>query len=87
LQAGDAYFIPRSYPHQIEVIGDEEIHFLVFFDQPMPADIGYRTSTSSISREVLAATFGVTTGSLPTLPSTVGDPLIVERVNPLDRPS
>lgn len=87
LQAGDAYFIPRSYPHQIEVIGDEEIHFLVFFDQPMPADIGYRTSTSSISREVLAATFGVTTGSLPTLPSTVDNPLIVERVNPLDRPS
>ena len=84
LQAGDAYFIPRSYPHQIEVIGDEEIHFLVFFDQPMPADIGYRASTSAVSADVLAAVFGVAPGALPSLPLTVADPLIVERVNPRD---
>lgn len=84
LQPGDTYFIPRSYPHQIEVIGEEEIHFLVFFDQSMPADIGYRASTSSVSSEVLAAAFGVSVGALPPLPLTVEDPLIVTRVNALD---
>jgi oxalate decarboxylase len=84
LQPGDTYFIPRSYPHQIEVIGEDEIHFLVFFDQPMPADIGYRASTSAISGEVLAATFGIAPDAVPPLPLTVDDPLIVERVNPVD---
>ncbi len=84
LQPGDAYFIPRSYPHQIEVLGEEDIHFLVFFDQPMPADIGYRASTSAIPAEVLAATFGVAPDIVPPLPLTPADPLIVERVNPVD---
>jgi oxalate decarboxylase len=84
LEPGDTYFIPRSYPHQIEVIGEEDIHFLVFFDQPMPADIGYRASTSAVSREVLAAAFGVSLGALPPLPLTTEDPLIVPRVNALD---
>ena len=84
LQPGDAYFIPRSYPHQIEVLSEEDIHFLVFFDQPMPADIGYRASGSSVSSEVLAATFGIAPAEMPALPPTPIDPLIVERVNPLD---
>lgn len=84
LGPGDAYFIPRAYPHQIEVIGEEEIHFLVFFDQPSPADVGYRASATALSREVLAATFGVTEGELPAFPSTPIDPLIVPRVNPVD---
>jgi oxalate decarboxylase len=34
LSPGDVYFVPRAYPHQIEVIGAEETHFLIFFDQP-----------------------------------------------------
>jgi len=84
LQPGDAYFIPRSYPHQIEVIGEEDIHFLVFFDQPMPADVGYRAATSSFSTAVLAATFGVDSASVPALPLTPVDPLIVPRLNPVD---
>lgn len=87
LQPGDTYFIPRSYPHQIEVLGDEDIHFLVFFDQPMPADIGYRASTTAISANVLAATFGIAPAELPPLPLTPIDPLIVERVNPIDPPA
>ena len=33
LSSGDMYFIPRAYPHHIENIGVEEIHFLIFFDQ------------------------------------------------------
>jgi len=81
LKPGDMYFIPRAYPHQIEVIGDEQIHFLIFFDQPMPQDVGYRASATAISREVMAATFGVREGDLPVFPFTPKDPLIVGKFN------
>ena len=84
LGPGDTYFIPRAYPHQIEVVGDGPIHFLVFFDQPTPGDIGYRASGSVFSREVLAAAFGVDIDTLPTLPFTPIDPLIVGKLNPID---
>ncbi|MGX5681479.1 cupin domain-containing protein [Schumannella luteola] len=84
LGPGDVYFIPRAYPHQIEVVGDEEIHFLVFFDQPTPGDIGYRASGSVFSREVLAASFGIPESQLPQLPFTPIDPLIVGKANPID---
>jgi len=84
LEPGDVYFIPRAYPHQIEVVGDDEIHFLVFFDQPTPGDIGYRASASVFSREVLAASFGVVEADLPHFPFTPIDPLIVGKLNPID---
>jgi len=84
LGAGDVYFIPRAYPHQIEVLGDEEIHFLVYFDQATPGDVGYRASGSAFSREVVAATLDVAVEDLPQLPDTPSDPLIVARINPVD---
>ncbi len=82
LAAGDVYFIPRAYPHHIEVLGEEEIHFLIFFDQPTPGDIGFRASTSAFSDGVLAAMLDVDTEKLPPFPQTISDPLIVQRVNP-----
>lgn len=82
LSPGDVYFIPRAYPHHIEVLGEGEIHFLIFFDQPTPGDIGFRASTSTFSAPVLAAMLGVPVGRLPQFPRTVADPLIVQRVNP-----
>jgi oxalate decarboxylase len=84
LEPGDVYFVPASYPHHIEVLGDDDIHFLVFFDQATPADIGYRASASAYSAEVLAATFGVPLENWPALPFTPSDPLIVAKVNPTD---
>lgn len=84
LKEGDVYFVPAAYPHQIEVLGDEEIHFLIFFDQPMPFDIGYRTSATALSKEVIAATFGVTITELPAFPFVIKDPLIVAKRNPVD---
>jgi oxalate decarboxylase len=84
LQKGDVYFIPRAYPHHIEVVGSPDFHFLVFFDQPTPGDIGYRASVSAYSRKVLAATFDTHIDALPNFPFTPSDPLIVTRVNPLD---
>ncbi|KAJ8612716.1 hypothetical protein MRB53_037292 [Persea americana] len=84
LAPGDMYFIPKAYPHQIEVLDGEDIHFLIFFDMPSPLDIGYRTSATALSREVMAATFGIREGMLPPFPRTVADPLLVKKINPLD---
>lgn len=85
LNAGDVYFIPRAYPHHIEVIDCDEWHFTIFFDQPTPGDIGYRASVSAYSREVLAATFNTHIDDLPDFPFTRTDPLVVNRINPVDR--
>lgn len=84
LQQGDMYFIPRAYPHHIEVFDAPELHFAIFFDQPIPGDIGYRASASAYSRETLAATFNVHIDDLPNFPFTKSDPLIVNRINPSD---
>jgi oxalate decarboxylase len=84
LRPGDVYFIPRAYPHHIEVVDAPEMHFCIFFDQLTPGDIGYRTSASAYSREVLAATFGTHVDDLPDFPFTKADPLIVNRRNPVD---
>ncbi len=84
MTTGDMYFIPRAYPHHIENIGTDDWHFLIFFDQPFPADIGYRASVSAYSREVLAATFNTHIDDLPNFPFTPADPLIVRKSNPVD---
>jgi oxalate decarboxylase len=78
------YFIPAAYPHHIEQVGYEPIHFLIFFDQPFPQDIGYRATATAFSRPVLAATLGCDPEKLPQLPFTPIDPLIVNRINPRD---
>ena len=78
------YFIPRAYPHHIEVIDAPISTSLIFFDQPTPGDIGYRASVSAYSREVLAATFNMHIDDLPDFPFTKADPLIVTRNNPVD---
>lgn len=82
LGPGDVYFIPRAYPHHIEVLGRQEIHFLIFFDQPTPGDIGFRASATAMSAPVMAAMLGVPPATLPDLGETYTDPLIVTRVNP-----
>jgi oxalate decarboxylase len=84
LEPGQAYFIPRAYPHHIETLGEDGFQFLIFFDQPMPADIGYRATASAFTREVLSAAFGVPERELPAFPFTPMDPLIVGRTNPRD---
>jgi oxalate decarboxylase len=96
MTTGDVYFIPRAYPHHIENIGAAssaeslasnppgDWHFLIFFDQPFPADIGYRASASAYSRKVLAAAFDTRIDDLPKFPLTPADPLIVNRINPVD---
>ncbi|CAH1672194.1 cupin domain-containing protein [Chelatococcus asaccharovorans] len=82
LAPGDVYFIPRAYPHHIEVLGADEMHFLIFFDQPMPGDIGIRTVPAAFAPGVMAAALGISQDQLPAFPHIVADPLIVARVNP-----
>ncbi|MDR3663516.1 MAG: cupin domain-containing protein [Mycobacterium sp.] len=84
LTTGDMYFIPAAYPHHIENIGTGDWHFLIFFDQPFPADIGLRASASAYTREVLAAAFNTHIDDLPKFPFTPADPLVVSRTNPVD---
>jgi oxalate decarboxylase len=84
LDEGDVYFIPASYPHQIEVIGSKDIHFLIFFDQPMPKDVGLRQAGAVFSPEVLSAAFGISKANLPVFPYENEDPLLVVKKNAVD---
>lgn len=84
LGPGDAYFIPRVYPHHIENLGDETFHALIFFDRSTPGDIGYKSLASCFPRDVLAGAFGMREADLPRPPFTAQDPLLVPRVNPID---
>jgi len=86
LKPGDMYFIPAAYPHQIEVLpeGGDKIHFCIFFDQPMPLDIGYKASAEIVPHEVMAATLKVERKDLPKMEGTTGSPLIVKRINGVD---
>jgi oxalate decarboxylase len=81
---GDVYFIPRAYPHHIEDIGSGTFHVLIFFDRANPGDIGFRSLVGCFSRDVLAATFGIDESDLPQFPFAEQDPLIVNRINPID---
>ncbi len=84
LDKGDVYFVPRAYPHHIENIGREDLHFLVFFDQSTPGDIGFTGSVRAYSNEVLGATFDTDPKTFDMLPDYHEDLLIVSRVNPRD---
>ncbi|KAJ5721965.1 RmlC-like cupin [Penicillium malachiteum] len=84
LKPGDMYYVPTAYPHQIEVTGSERMHFLIFFDQPNPKDVGYRNSATAMSRQTMASTLEVAEENLPEFPFTIKDPLIVGKKNPVD---
>ena len=83
LSPGDMYFIPRAYPHHIENIGVEEIHFLIFFDQANSEDIGYTGGLRAYTNEVLGAAFGCDPKFFENLPPYAEDALIVGRKNPV----
>ncbi|MHA3701034.1 cupin domain-containing protein [Jatrophihabitans sp. YIM 134969] len=85
LEVGDVYVVPRAYPHQIEDLTDDgDIHMLIFFDQPTPADIGYRAALSTLRPGLVAALMSLPVDDVVTFPFFPSDPLLVERVNPVD---
>ncbi len=83
LEAGDMYFIPKAYPHHIENLENEETRFLIFFDQPMPEDIGYTGGLATFPGRIVAPTIGCTKETLPKIPNYPADLLLVEKVNPV----
>jgi len=84
LKRGDVYFIPKAYPHHIENVGRGDLHFLVFFNQNTPGDIGFSAGIRAYSDEVLGATFNIVPGYFKALPAYREDLLIVSRINPRD---
>jgi len=85
MNEGDIYFIPKAYPHHIENLTEETLHLLIFFDQPMPGDIGLTGSVKSFSNEVLDSTLSAPPNFFTDLPTYYEDLFIVDKVNPLDR--
>lgn len=84
LNPGDMYFIPQAYPHHIENLEDEETHFLIFFNQPMPLDIGFTGGLPAFPSRIVAPTIGCNAASLPKIPDYPSDLLLVEKVNPVE---
>jgi oxalate decarboxylase len=84
LEPGDIYFIPKAYPHHIENLGNSELHMLIFFDQPMPQDIGFTASIKSFSDDILSNTLNCKKEIFASLPAYYEDLFIVEKKNPLD---
>ena len=77
------YFIPKAYPHHIENLGDH-LHLAIFFDQPMPSDIGFTGSIHSYSNEALAAVMKNSPQFFEKLHKYYKDSFIVKKINPLD---
>ena len=70
-------FIPTAYFHYIENIGDEELHFAVFFSHDKPQDIGISGAFGSYSTEVLGAVFNANPKIFEALPKYQEDLLVV----------
>ena len=83
LGPGDVYFIPRAYPHHIEDLGSDPLHFLVFFDQANGGDIGYTGGISAFPRRIVAPALTSLDGTLPDLPDTPRDLAVVGKLNPV----
>lgn len=80
---GDMYFIPKAYPHHIENLGSDELHFLIFFDRAIGEDIGYTGGIPAFPRRIVAPTLGMTVGTLPAYPDAPTDAMIVSKRNPV----
>jgi hypothetical protein len=63
--------------HYIENIGDEELHFTIFFSHEKPQDIGISGAFGSYSNEVLGAVFYVNPRIFESLPKYQEDLLVV----------
>lgn len=83
LEPGDMYFIPKAYPHHIENLDGGEVRFLIFFDQATPEDIGYTGGIAAYPRRIVAPTLGCTDATLPAIPSTPSDLMVVGKTNPV----
>lgn len=85
LNPGDCYFIPKGYPHHIENLGSDEMHFLVFFDQAAGQDLGYSGAISALPHHILEhSLFTVKPSSQLHLPQYPKNAAIVKKSNPVE---
>lgn len=84
MEAGDIYFIPKAYPHHIENLRSSALHLLIFFDQPLPQDIGFTGSVKSSSDVVLSGVMHCKKDIFEGLPTYYEDLFIVKKKNPVD---
>jgi oxalate decarboxylase len=57
LSPGDVSFLPKGYLHDIENIGQEDVHMAVFFSHASPSNMGLSDSMGAYSPEILGAIF------------------------------
>lgn len=82
MKQGDIYFIPKAYPHHIENLSSSGLQVMIFFDQPMPQDVGFSASLKSFSDEVLASSIQSSKELFTKLTSYYEDLFIVGKKNP-----
>lgn len=78
MKAGDVSFIPRSYYHHIETVGEEPAHLAVFFSHEQPSDIGLSGSVGAMSNEVLNSIFHNTGPDFKEVPKYQEDRIVVK---------
>jgi len=83
MEEGDVYFIPKAYPHHIENLGHGDLRILIFFDTPMPEDIGFTASVRSFD-PILGSVLNVPTQFFKNIPKAYEDLFIVKKINKLD---
>ncbi len=83
LEAGDVYFVPPAYPHHIENLTGDDLHFLIFFNNPEVPDIGYTGAIPAFPHRLIEPVLKVKGGCMPCPPDLPIDVLIVEKINPV----
>lgn len=81
MEEGDIYFIPKAYPHHIENLGRGDLRILIFFDQPMPEDIGFTAGVRSYSDQILGSILNVQPQFFKNIPKSYEDLFIVKKLN------
>ena len=83
---GEIVFIPPTYFHYIENIGDnaddDDMQFAIFFNHERPEDLGISGSFGAYSNEILASVFRMQTTPLASLPKYQEDLFIVAGGSP-----
>lgn len=77
MEEGDISFLPKGYYHYIENIGNTALQFAVFFNHPMPSDLGLSGSLGAYSNELLANLFKVTAPYFNPMPKYQEDLFVV----------
>jgi oxalate decarboxylase len=78
---GEIVFVPKGYLHHIENINQGNTKFVVIFNHELPEDIGISGSSSSMTDNVLGATFGLSSDYFASFKKSSQDVLITQKTN------